>query len=83
MRSWAFLIFDAATISIALVIFCVFWMLLICVRISLPEAMRLAPFRQPSSGSPRRYQLPVFLNASMPFLNAASMFSFQSPDSLT
>ena len=38
IRSWAFLIFDAATISIAFVIFFVFSTLLILPRISLPAA---------------------------------------------
>jgi uncharacterized membrane-anchored protein len=39
MRSCALRILLAATISIALVIFCVLWMLVILVRISLPTAI--------------------------------------------
>jgi hypothetical protein len=39
MRFWAFRIFDAATISIALVIFRVFLMLAIWVRISFAPAI--------------------------------------------
>src|SRR6185312_13466493 len=44
IASWAFLIFDAATISIALVIFFVFSTLLILPRISLPAAIACHSF---------------------------------------
>src|SRR3990172_7721608 len=43
MRSWARRILLAATISIARVIFCVFWMDLIFLRISLPTAINSVP----------------------------------------
>jgi hypothetical protein len=39
MRSWALRILDAATISMARVIFCVFFTLLILLRISLLPAI--------------------------------------------
>jgi len=54
MRSCALRILLAATISIARVIFCVFLMLLIFLRISLPTAMGRTPL----------YQVDVALNFS-------------------
>src|SRR5689334_3034648 len=67
MRSCALRIFDAATISIAFVIFFVFSTLLILPRISLPTAMSPYSFcvgRRPRWGPPARLKCARFLEIS-------------------
>ena len=90
MRSCALRILEAETISSARVTLRVFCTLLILVLISLPPAIvssrragcALVACREAWVEPALRYQVPVALKSSMPFLKTASRSSFQSPVAL-